>query len=407
MQGVKGYHAVVHASGTLLSCSNDRAGSSKRYLIVINEIGFVYSHFWRLALAIQDAGWELWIAAGSAADPQRALDAGMRFVAIRPTLGIGHPLDELRSILELRRTIRALKPDVLHLVSLKNVLLGGLIARAEKTPAVLGAITGLGTLFVEDNPLYRTIRPMVTAALRFAFAHGNSVMALENPDDEKFFLDRRVVASGQTCLVPGSGLDELAMPPRLREDGVPVILCVSRMIRNKGILDLVEAARILRAQGLKFELQLVGDIDPGNPTSLTREELQSLDRDRVAKWLGRRSDVPELLGAASIFCLPTYYREGLPRSLVEASAQGLPIVTTDTPGCRQVVVQGVTGYLVPPRDTRALAEALAKLVQSRELRERMGTAGRARFEEEFTTGSVLRAFTSCYAKLHVPLDLEA
>ncbi len=397
----------VGSLDTIASSTTGNVASRKRYLIVINEIGFVYSHFWSLAQAIQNAGWELWIAAARAADPQRALDAGMRFAAIRPTLGIGRPFNEFSSILELRRTIQSIKPDVLHLVSLKNVLLGGIIARAEKTPAVLGAITGLGTLFVEDRALYRAIRPIVTEGLRFVFAHGNTIMALENPDDEKFFLDRRVVRHGQTCIIPGSGLDKNVIVPQLRNSRSPIILCVSRMIRNKGILDLVGAAKILYAQGLKFELQLVGDVDLGNPTSLTSEELQSLDCDEFVKWLGRRSDIPELLSAASIFCLPSYYREGLPRSLVEASAAGLPIVTTDTAGCRQVVVDGETGYLVSPQDVPELAQALAKLLRSRELRDRMGAAGRRRFEEEFTTKSVLNAFTNCYAKLNIPLDLDA
>jgi glycosyltransferase involved in cell wall biosynthesis len=178
------------------------------------------------------------------------------------------------------------------------------------------------------------------------------------------------------------------------------------MIKNKGILQLVEAAKLLHAQGLEFELHLVGDIDPGNPTSLTREELQSLERYGFLKWLGRRSDVANLLNSTSIFCLPSYYREGLPRSLVEACAAGLPIVTTDVAGCRRVVVDGKTGYLVAPRDVPALAKALACLIRSRELRERMGAAGRKRFVEEFTTTSVFSAFTECYVVLGAPLQLE-
>jgi glycosyltransferase involved in cell wall biosynthesis len=176
------------------------------------------------------------------------------------------------------------------------------------------------------------------------------------------------------------------------------------MVRNKGILHLVEAAKLMRGRGLEFEVHLVGDVDPRNPTTLQREDLQALEESGPVKWLGHRSDVASLLGKADIFCLPSY-REGLPRSLVEASAAGLPIVTTDVPGCRDVVVNGLTGYLVPPQDAEALAEALTRLVDSPELRGKMGAEGRKRFEERFSTPSVLQAFMMCHLALGMPIRI--
>lgn len=383
----------------------DKRVRPRRYLMVMNELGFVYSHFWDLALGIQAAGWKVTIASAAVADPQRALDAGLKFIRLKPTFGIGHPIEELRSLLELRRAIRSTQPDVLHLISLKNCLLGGVLARTQRVPAVLCAITGLGTLFVEDRALYRMLRPAVMSVLRHVFAHTNSVLALENHDDEQFFVERNVVPAERTRVIPGAGVAADAIRPMVRVGGAPIILCISRMIRNKGILDLVEAAKLMGRRGLEFEVHLVGDTDARNPTSLTREELRASEANGFVKWLGPRSDVPELLGNASVFCAPTYYREGLPRVLIEAAAAGRPIVATDVPGCREVVVDGVNGYLVPPRDVSALAEALASLLQDPRTCERMGREARLRFEKCFTHRSVFDAFNGCYTTLKAALTI--
>jgi len=377
----------------------------RRYLMVMNELGFVYSHFWDLALGIQAAGWEVIIASAGVANPQRALDAGLKFIRLKPTFGVGHPIEEARSFFELRKAIRSTKPDVLHLISLKNCLLGGVLARTEGVPALLCAITGLGTLFVENRALYRVLRPAVMRALRYVFAHKNCVLALENHDDERFFIERNIVPADRTRVIPGAGVAADAITPAAQPEGIPIILCVSRMIRNKGILDLVEAAKLLQGRGLEFVVYLVGDGDARNPTSLTREELKAAEASGFVKWLGPRSDIPELLGKASVFCLPTYYREGLPRVLIEAAAAGRPIVATDVPGCREVVVDGLNGYLVPPRDANALAQALASLLQDTRACERMGREGRLRFEKCFTHRCVFDAFNRCYTALHAEVTV--
>jgi glycosyltransferase involved in cell wall biosynthesis len=378
----------------------------RRYLIVLNDIGFLYSHFWTLATTVQLAGWDIFVAARSGASPQRAINAGMQFIQLRLKVGIGGPLAEINSALAVRRAIRSCDPDLVHLVSLKNVLIGGLLMRNCKDTSLIGAITGLGTLFVEKRILYSVLRPMVMRGLKRVFQNPRSVMALENPDDRNFFIETGVVKTESSFVIPGAGLDLDAAGPVTRRNDVPIVLCVSRMIRNKGILQLVEAARILHREGLRFELLLVGDIDEDNPTSLTREELRSSEVDGTAKWLGKRLDVPELLNNADIFCLPTYYREGLPRALVEASAAGCAIVTTDVPGCRDVVVDGVNGRLVPPRQVDGLVDALRSLLSNPEARKQMGIESRRRFEQHFTSASVLAAFNKCYTALDIPLRVS-
>lgn len=385
-----------------------RAGSHRRprYLMVMNEIGFLYSHFWALATAIQQAGWDVIVTARDAAGPQRALDAGMQFIPLKLKIGIGSPWTEMKAALAMRKAIRSCDPDVVHLISLKNVLIGGALARRRKKTMVLGAITGLGSMFVEEKLLYSVLRPIVMQGLRHVFQNPRSVMALENPDDRKFFIQKGVVSPQKSFVIPGAGLNAETIIPVPHKNEVPIVLCVCRIIRNKGILQLIEAARILHSEGVRFELLLVGDIDEGNPTSLTRAELRSTDAGGTVKWLGQRSDVPELLNKADIFCLPTYYREGLPRSLVEACAAGRPIVASDVPGCREVVVDGVNGRLVVPRDAGALADGLRSLLCDPQACERMGVESRLRFEQLFTMTSVLAAFNKCYAALDIPLRVE-
>jgi glycosyltransferase involved in cell wall biosynthesis len=388
-----------------MSPQNLRSGRRPHYLIIINEVGFIYSHFWKLAMAIQEAGWEVTIAARNTAGAQRALDAGMNFIHLKLKIGIGNPWTELRALLAMRAAIRSCEPDVVHLVSLKNVLLGELLARKRKRTAVLGTITGLGTLFLENKLRYRILRPLVLKGMKYAFCNSRSVMAMENHDDRNFFVKKGVISEERSFVFPGAGLDINAITIAPPKNGRPVVLCVSRMLRDKGIMHLLDAARILKREGVQFDLLLVGDIDEHNPTSLTREEMRTVEADGVAKWLGHRSDVPAILHQASIVCLPSY-GEGLPRSLVEASAAGLPIVTSDVPGCREVVVDGVNGRLVPPRDAVALADALRSLLRDPKTCQRMGLAARQRFEQCFTVTSVFAALNKSYAALKIPLRVQ-
>lgn len=379
----------------------------KRYLLVIKNLVFLYSHFWPIASAIQDAGWELWIAADPNADPQRILDAGMKFTPLYAVSGFRHVFLELRSIAGLNAVLRKVKPDVVHFIYLKNVLTGGILARLNRTPAVIGAITGLGSLFAEDRLDYRLIRRIVIAGLKFGFQSRRSLIAFENADDQEYFVRRRAVRPEQSCIIPGAGVDRKAIAYQPWQAESPIILCASRMIRNKGILELIDAHGELRRRGVNCELWLAGGVDEGNPTTLTEQELRSAEREGMVKWLGHRSDIHCLLRETSVFCLPTYYREGLPKVLVEAGAAGRPTVTTNVPGCREIIKHGVNGLLVPPRDVTALANALEDLLLHRDVCVEMGIAARRIFEDRFTLDAVLDSFSYCYRILDVPLKLKS
>ncbi len=396
--------------------SDDRAGDVRsqkslkqdlpRYLMVIKNTRFLYSHFMPMAEAVQRAGWEVWIAAEENESPQRILDAGMKYVELKKEGGRWEFLKFIRSQGSIRSALRDVNPRIVHFVYLKNVLTGSILARMCGTPAMLGAVTGLGSLFAEDRLIYSFARYGVLLGMRLGFHHPNAVLALENVDDRDYFVGHGVAHENRTVIIPGAGVNVDEIRPVPEPLGIPVILCAARMIRGKGILELVEASRILRKRGLRFELWLAGGIDMGNPSAITPEELAGINADGTARWLGHKDDVSKLLGSASIFCLPTYYREGLPRVLVEASAAGLPIVTTDVPGCREVVTSGRNGLLVPPRNVAALADALQCLIENQEVRREMRIVSRQIFEEKFTSDAVRVALNQCYAKLSVPIVLS-
>ena len=377
----------------------------QRYLMVVKNIRFFYSHFLPIAKAVQRAGWEVWIAAEPNESPQRILDAGMKYIELEGEGGLWNPVKNMRSISSTGSALRKINPQLVHFVYLKNVLTGSILARICKAPAVLGAVTGLGTLFVQDRSIYRVVRHGVLICLRWGFKHPNAVLALENGDDRDYFVSNHVICQERTVIIPGAGVEVDEIRPTVEPHGTPVIVCASRMIRDKGILELVDAARLLRQRGLQFELWLAGGTDTGNPSAIAPEELARIEAEGTARWLGHCNSVASLLGSASIFCLPTYYREGLPRVLVEAGAAGLPIVTTDVPGCREVVTGGRNGLLVPPRNVPSLADALQYLLENHEQRRKMRIESRAIFEEKFTSKAVRAALNRCYERLSVPLVL--
>lgn len=358
-----------------------------------------------MALAVREAGWEVWIAADPNSDHQRILDYGMQFIPLRTKSGIGSIAGEVVSAWGLYRAMRQVRPAVVHLIYLKVVIIGGLLAKFAGVPAVVGAVTGLGTLFAESRMSYKVMRSLVAPTVRLGFRNRNAVLAFENDDDRSLFVERGAIQREQTVVIPGAGvgLEEIAATDL--PDGIPVIILIARMIRSKGVGELIEACRLLREKGLRFELLLAGGVDQGNPTSFTAEELRKVETEGIARWLGHRTDIPLLLQQASIVCLPTSYREGLPRVLIEAGAAGRPSVTCDVPGCREIIKHGVNGLIVPPKDVAALGTALEYLIKNPAICESMGRAARDNFIQSYTLSSVFESLDRCYRLLGISLTV--
>ena len=217
-------------------------------------------------------------------------------------------------------------------------------------------------------------------------------------DDREFFVRERVVDPAKTVLIPGAGVDTERFSPVEEPVGEPVILLTARMIRDKGIGELVEASRILKARGCKAHIVLAGMLDNGNPTAISEKEIRGWEQEGLIEWLGPRTDIPLLLANCNIVCLPSY-REGLPLSLIEAASAGRAIVTTNVPGCRDIVKDGWNGILVPARNAEALADALQRLLESPEERRRMGINGREKVLAGFTRESVAKETLKVYERV--------
>jgi glycosyltransferase involved in cell wall biosynthesis len=321
--------------------------------------------------------------------------AGFRWIPFPMSRQGMNPFYELLTIWRLFQLYRREKPDLVHHFTIKCMLYGSLAAWLASVPAV-NTVTGLGYAFAQTDWRGRILNSFVRAAYRFVL-RGTQVI-FQNPDDRAEFVRERLVDSAHATLIRGSGIELSLYNPLPEPDGQPLVLMAARMLRDKGVAEFVEAARRLRTSGLVARFALVGDTDAGNPAAIPHWQLKAWQEEGAVEWWGWRDDMPAVLASAHIVCLPSYYKEGLPRLLLEAAACARPIVTTDTPGCREAVRHGVNGLLVPPRDAAALAESLRTLIVDPDLRVRMGHAGRRMAEEEFNIERVNAATLEVYDK---------
>jgi len=374
------------------------AGRIPRLLFVVNHADFFLSHRLPIALAARERGYDVHVATMPTPAAGRLADYGLPWHELPLEVRSLNPLRDLVLLRHLCRLYKQLRPDVVHHVTIKPVLYGGLAARLTSVPAVVNALSGLGYVFLVGGLKGRMLRAGIQRVMRYALGHHNAVLILQNPDDASDFVTRRIVEKGRIVLIKGSGVDLNEFTPS-PEPGEPLLVVLpSRMLWDKGVGEFVEAARTLRKNGVVVRMALVGDIDVNNPASLTRAELEAWQREGDVEWWGHRTDMPEVFRKAHVVCLPSY-REGLPRVLIEAAAAGRPIVTTDVPGCREIVRDGHNGLLVPARDGGSLAGALERLLGDRALRQRMGVAGRHMAEAEFSIEMVIDRTLTLYDEL--------
>lgn len=372
--------------------------SPPRLLFVVNNPAFFLSHRLPLALAAQREGYDVHVATMDGDSVPRIQSYGLTHHVVPMTRSGKNPLTELRTMLALYGLFRRVRPDVVHLVTIKPVLYGGVAARLARVPGMVSAISGLGFVFVARGARAAFVRAIVTVLYRVALGHPNSRIVFQNQSDRDVLRGLGAVRDRQVVMIRGSGVDlsEFAVTP---EPAPPVVaLMVARLLRDKGVMEYVEAARLLRQQNVEVRMLLAGGVDPGNPASVTEADVRAWRDEGIIEPLGERSDIASLYAAAHIAVLPSY-REGLPRSLIEAAACGRAVVTTDVPGCRDAIEPGVTGLLVPSRDAHALAGAIARLVQDPSQRQRLGAAGRMLAEREFDIQDVCDQHLRLYRAL--------
>jgi glycosyltransferase involved in cell wall biosynthesis len=372
--------------------------SQARVLFVDNDVNSFFSYRIEMARAARDAGYDVHIAAPEGRAAATLLSEGFNFHAIEMTRSGLKPWKELRTISALFRLYRKVRPDLVHHLRLKPVLYGGLAAYGARVPAVVGLLTGLGYVFIAETPKALVMRKLVTLSCKVAFRHANQRIIFQNPDDQSVFVQNNILPAKQTVLIKGSGVDVNEYVPTPERDGAPVVLLASRMLRDKGIDEFVAAARTLRLAGVRARFVLVGETDPGNPTAISGEQLRQWADSGVIEWWGHQTNMKDVLAQAHLVCLPSL-REGVPKVLIEAAACGRAIVTTDAPGCREIVRNGENGLLVPVRDSLALAEAIRLLVENTVLRANMGLRGREIVIQEFSIERVVNETLGVYREL--------
>lgn len=375
-----------------------------RLMIVISEDWFFWSHRRALAVAAREAGYDVTVATPVRQHADAIRGLGLTLVPLRALRRSSRlPHHEVRSIAELRRVYVNVKPDIVHHVTIKPVLYGSVAARLAGVPAVVNGIYGLGHVFADAGVRAMMVRAAVTAAYRSAFAlvRPRLRVTFENADDRQVFLARHITRPDEAIVIRGMGFDPAAFTPRTPPAGLPIVMMAGRLLWTKGVGDLVQAVQHLRQRGLVCRLALVGAPDQENPESIPEATLRAWHEQGSAEWWGRREDMPDVLAQASIVALPSFYGEGLPKILIEAAGAGRPLVASDIPACREIVREGRNGFLVPPQNVTALADALAKLLGDSELRERFGAYGhelaRREFSDEVVNASTLRVYQDLLA----------
>jgi glycosyltransferase involved in cell wall biosynthesis len=376
-------------------------GAGKKVALFANTDWYLYNFRLSLARRLRDVGYDVVLISPPGDYCQRLVVEGFRWLPVAMDRRSLNPLAEIGVVARLIDILQRERPDLLHSFTIKSVVYGSLAARAVGKIARVNAVAGLGHVFTSDNVRNRLLRPIVRGLLRLALGGENGRLVVQNGDDRRQFVDLGLAAERQVRLIRGSGVDTDRFQPVVRAQlgRPPTVLLASRLLWAKGIGHYVEAARRLRADGLTINVLLAGRPDPGNPDAIPLATVQAWHAEGVVTWLDHVDDMAGLLNEIDIFVLPSGYGEGVPKSLLEAAACEKALITTDTPGCREVVIDGSTGLLIPVGDPDALASAIRQLVEDKALATRLGRAARERARSEFDATVVSHATLSVYGEL--------
>jgi glycosyltransferase involved in cell wall biosynthesis len=375
--------------------------ATPRVLFVVNNPEFFLSHRLTLARDVQqNAVVEV---AGPPGNGIETIEAhGFPYHTVPMSRTSVNPLRDLVTLAALARLFRARRPELVHLISLKPVIYGGIAARLTAVPATVAALTGLGYALTSRAIAARVIRVAVRPLLRAAVGNPRARVILQNDDDARALVRAVRACEPRVRVIRGSGVDPQQFRPRPEPEGDPVVLFAGRLLRDKGVDDFIEAARRLRNGGTRARFVIAGRPDPQNPTSVPEHRIAGEHAAGVVEWWGHRSDMPDVIGGSHVVCLPTTYGEGVPRVLIEAAASGRPIVATNWTGCREIVAHGRNGLLVEPGDIEALCGAIRRLVENPAERGAMGACGRELVLANFSAALVNRTTLAVYRELLRP-----
>jgi glycosyltransferase involved in cell wall biosynthesis len=384
--------AIGYPRSTHGSSWNGRHQVSKPHLLLlITEDWYFRSHRLDLARAARDAGMEVSIATLTQDNGKWIMDEGFRYLPIPFVKGSRlHPLGPVSAVIKLAHLYRREKPDIVHHVALMPILYGSWAARLAGVPAVVNAFAGLGSTFIADGWRWPIIRVALKASLR------NSRIVVQNQEDCEQLIREKIIA--QATIICGVGVDPSTFRPVAEPTGTPIIMQACRMLWDKGVGEFVQAARLLKKEGIPARYVLVGKIVKDNPSRISEKQIQAWESEGVIEWWGHRDNMATVLASAHVVVLPSY-REGFPKVLLEACACGRPVIATAVPGCREIVRDGENGFLVPSKDPTALAKAIAVLLKNPAVRIRMGNRGREIVVDEFSVRPITGQTLAVYREL--------
>lgn len=369
-----------------------------RILYVVTEDWYFCSHRMPTARAARELGFDVAVATNVESHADAIRREGFRVLPIPAMRGLKGPLGNLMALFQLVMLYRREKPDIIHHIALVPTLFGSVAALLAGVKHSLATMTGLGLVFTSKKLRIRGVRAVVKPVLRWVLSRQSHDMVFQNSDDCEFFIRKKIIHPDQAHLIPGSGVDTEAFRPTPEPSGVFTAAFVGRMLRPKGVMEIIEAARLVRQKGVNIRILMVGTPDRLNPESLREGDLEQWQAEGLVEWVGFRDDIADIWRQAHVALLPSY-REGFPKSLLEAAACGRPMIASDVPGCREIVRHGSTGLLVPPQNGAALAEALISMAQDPEMRSRMGAEARVLVEANFSDTLIAVQMQALYLSL--------
>jgi len=357
------------------------------------------SHRKDVVAAAINEGYDVTVVAEDTGYRKTIENMGVRFIEL-PINRVGtNLLEELKTLYFLYKLYKKEKPDIVHHVSMKVVLWGGLAAKLAGVHGVVNAINGLGVFF-ESGEVDSIVKKIFVGIVRFAHKRKNVLTIFQNNEDCEFFVSRGVIKLEQTRRINGSGVNVDAFNETPVVKGYPLkMLFTSRMVEEKGVLDIIEAAKMLKPKYEDKICFLLCGLLETNPKAVNKETLDRECDGKYIQYLGQRNDVKELLKESAVVLLPSYYREGIPKSLIEATSIGRPIITTDWIGCRETVIDGVNGFLIPIKSPEVLAEKIEILIKDEALRASMGKESRKIAVAKFSINEVIRRHLKIYEEV--------
>jgi len=370
-----------------------------KLLFLVTEDWYFVSHRLQFARAARDAGAEVVIMTHFTELQPTLEKEGFKVIAWHLSRRSLNPFRELGTFFQVIKAYRRERPDLLHHIALKPIVYGGCAARLLGGIPSVNAVSGLGHVFMSQTLQMCLLRPVLLSFLRFALGSERAATVFQNEENRSFLLRKRVVKVRATNIIHGTGVNVKRFIRRTEPTGPPIVLLASRMLWEKGIGEFVQAAERLRDKSVNVRFVLVGKPDPENPGSISETQLRAWVSADLVEWWGHQDDMSKILNQASVVCLPSYYGEGVPRILIEAAACGRAIVTTDSPGCRDVVRHGQNGLLVPPRNSEMLAQAIENLINDSTLRASLGARGREMAVREFSEENISAQMMAVYQRL--------